>query len=119
MKCNAIVRTTCGSRKNANPTTAEVPLSSTAEKYVTCINEQHTFRVLPGSDADAKYKANQYLGPEECPVCNEDNAAYFRRHAHVCECYDDLCKTGKGCAYAQDLAAIPEAVSGLEFLPVQ
>jgi trans-2-enoyl-CoA reductase len=31
MKCNAIVHTTCGIRKSANPITAEVPLSSTSE----------------------------------------------------------------------------------------
>jgi hypothetical protein len=81
--------------------------------------------VLSGSEADTKYKANQYLGPEECPECNSDDEAYFRRHANTCECYEDVCKEvdekgrKKGCAYAQDIAAIPDPVAGLIFLPVQ
>lgn len=87
-------------------------------KYVTCGGAQHTFLVLPDSEADKRYTESGYFPDSECPECLDGDREYFRSHRDTCECQEDLCRQGNGCIYARGLSIVNEPLSGLSFLPV-
>ncbi len=84
-------------------------------KYVSCINAAHTFGIIPESAAAARFIRAQHIGPEDCPVCNEDARERFQRDARMCDCSDEIC--AMQCAYMQDLNKIEDPPPGLVYIP--